>query len=374
MTDLNEFKVAFDAFNGAATARLARQDARLDRIETTLKRPGLDAGPGVKTLSAEAKALRVWARSGDDAELKALSVGSDPEGGYLVPTEMSDHIIRKVFETSPLRKVARVMTTRSDAIEMLLDKDEAGAEWVGESATRSETTAPQFAEVRITAHELHAQVKATQKLLDDADISVEDWLAEKVADKFRRTESTAFISGNGVSKPRGLLDYPTATTTDSTRAWGTVQYVASGSTSGFPTLTGGADDAAPLFDLIYSLKAAYRQEAVWLMNKATVNVVRKMRDDTDQFLWTPGLEAGQPDRLLGYSIIEAEDMPDVASDSFSIAFGNFGAAYTILDRIGQRVLRDPFTAKPFVLFDFTRRIGGAVVNSEAYKLMKFATS
>ena len=153
-----------------------------------------------------------------------------------------------------------------------------------------------------------------------------------------------------------------------------MQYVASGSTSGFPALTGGADDAAPLFDLIYSLKAAYRQDAVWLMNKATVNVVRKMRDDTDQFLWTPGLEAGQPDRLLGYSILEAEDMPDVASDSFSIAFGDFGAAYTILDRIGQRVLRDPFTAKPFVLFDFTRRVGGAVVNSEAYKLMKFATS
>ena len=222
MSDIHEFKQAFDAFNGAATARLAEQDDRLARLETALKRPAM--GGGRKDApTQEAKAFRTFARTGEAQELKALSVGSDPDGGYLVPGELSERIVNKVFETSPMRSVARVMTTASDAIEMLLDKDEAGAAWVGETATRAETTSPQLAEISIPTHELYAQVKATQKLLDDADMAIEEWLAGKVADKFRRTENTGFITGNGESKPRGILDYPTAATADATRAWGTVE-------------------------------------------------------------------------------------------------------------------------------------------------------
>jgi HK97 family phage major capsid protein len=270
--------------------------------------------------------------------------------------------------------LATVVETRRDAVEFLLDKDEAGAEWIAEAAARGETTSPRLAKLRIGVYELHAQIKCTQQLLDDADFTVESWLAGKAADKFARTESTAFVFGNGVGQPRGLLDYATASTDDDARAWGTVQYIASGAAAGFPTLGSGADNPAALFNMIYSLKAAYRADAHWLMNKATVNLVRKMRDSGGQFLWQAGLEAGQPDRLLGYPIAEAEDVPDVAANALAMAFGNFKVAYTVVDRIGQRVLRDPFTAKPFVLFDFTKRVGGDVVNTEAYKVLKIAVS
>ena len=382
MTETPDVKQAVEAlgqavqdFTGTWAERLAAQSQRLDCLETAFSRGERKTQTATESdWSRQSKAFRSWAQNGDDTELKALSVGLDPEGGYLVSPEMSGQIVQRLFETSPIRTLATVVETRRDAIEFLLDKDEAGAEWITETAARGETANPRLAKLRISVFELHAQIKSTQQLLDDADFAVESWLAAKAADKFARTESTAFVLGNGVGQPRGLLDYATASSDDDVRPWGTVQYVASGAAGGFPTLGSGADNPAALFNMVYSLKAAYRAGARGLMNKATVNLVRKMRDSGGQFLWQPGLEAGQPDRLLGYPIVEAEDLPDVAANALAIAFGNFKVAYTVVDRIGQRVLRDPFTAKPFVLFDFTKRVGGDVVNTEAYKILKIAVS
>ena len=378
ITDVREavdrFGAAFRTFKTDTGNRIAsaeaKADARLARIETMLRRSPSGGFGAADNPSAEVKAFRTLLRSGDDMELKALSVGSDPEGGYWVPREVSDQMVKTVFETTPMRQLANIIETSTDALEMIVDKNEAVANWVGETESRAETATPDIARVRIPVHELHAQPKATQKLLDDASINVEQWLSEKVAAKFARTEATAFVSGNGVAQPRGFLDYPTASTGDDTRSWGTLQYVASGAAGAFAS----SDPGDVLFDLIAALKPAYRPGAAWLMNTATASTIRKFKTADGAYIWQTGLQAGQPATLLGFPVMESEDMSDVAADSLSIAFGNWRQGYQIVDRTGIRVLRDPFTAKPFTLFDTTKRVGGDVVNFEAIKLLKMAAS
>ncbi len=302
------------------------------------------------------------------AEFKELSVGSQTEGGYLVNPQISNRIIRTIFETSPIRSVATVESVTSDALEFVVDKDEAAASWAGEKDSRTETDTPDLAMARIPVHEIYAEPHATQKILDDASINIENWLVGKVADKFARAENAAFVTGNGVAKPRGMLDYPAVA--NASWSWGNVGYLATGAAGGF----NATDPGDVLFDVVGALKAGYRTNARWMMNRATVTAIRKFQDGNGNYLWQPGLAAGQPSTLLGYPITEGEDLPDIAANALPLAFGDFAATYTIVDRIGVSVLRDPFTAKPFVKFYTRKRTGGDVVNFESYKVVKIASS
>jgi HK97 family phage major capsid protein len=296
-------------------------------------------------------------------ERKALSVGTDPDGGYVVNPDLSGRIVLKVFESSPMRAYASVQVISSDALEGLFDLNEASSGWVGETDSRPETNTPQLGKWRIPAHELYAKPKATQKLLDDASINMEAWLASKVSEKFARDEANAFVVGNGVNKPRGFLTYSSGTTLP-----GTIERFDTGVNGAFAAAPNGGD---VLINALYGLKQQYRANATWFMNRATLKLTRKLKDSDGAYLWSPGIAAGQPASLLGYPVASFEDMPDPATDSLSIAVGDMREAYQIVDRLGIRTLRDPYSAKPYVEFYTTKRVGGDVVNFEAIKLIEF---
>ena len=322
---------------------------------------------GAKDLDAYKAAFDRYLRKDDRAltpdETKALSVGSDPDGGYVVNPDLSGRIVMKVFETSPMRAYASIQTISTDALEGLFDLEEAASGWVAETETRSETTTPQVGKWRIPVHELYAKPKATQKLLDDAEINMEAWLASKVAEKFARDEANAFVVGNGVGKPRGFLTYADGTTLP-----GTIEQFDTGANGAFASAPGGAD---VLLSALYGLKQVYRANATWYMNRTTTGLVRRLKDSQGEFVWSPGIAAGQPATLLGYPVAAFEDMPDPATGSLSIAVGDMREGYQIVDRIGIRTLRDPYSAKPYVEFYTTKRVGGDVVNFEAIKIINF---
>ncbi len=341
--------------------------SRLDNIEVAYNRPEVGGDNFVKSNAVYgeySKAFRNYLRKGMEGGLealqtKALSVGSDPDGGYLVTPHMSSKIVQSIYETSPMRQLASVETISSDALELIDDHDQAAAGWTSETGAITETSTPILAKRNIPTHELYAQPKATQKLVDDSVIDIEAWLSGKIADIFSRKENTAFVSGNGVGQPRGILTYAAGTN------WGQIQQVNSG--------TNGAVTADALIALFYALKDAYSKRANFLMNRTVVQSVRLLKQaTTNQYLWQPGLAAGVPDTLMGVPVYMASDMPTSATNSLSIAVGDFQAAYQIVDRKGISILRDPFTEKPFVKFYATKRVGGDVINFEAIKLMKFA--
>lgn len=355
VTDEKGDRIDLDAKAADWAGMLARR-----RGETV---PAFDAA-GLDSYKA---AFDRFLRKGEEVmsvdERKALSVGTDPDGGYVVNPDLSGRIVMKVFETSPMRAYASIQVISSDALEGLFDLDEAASGWVGETDSRAETNTPQLGKWRIPTHELYAKPKATQKLLDDASINMEAWLASKVAEKFGRDESNAFVVGNGSNKPRGFLTYGSGTTLP-----GTIEQ--------FPTGSSGAYAAAPnggdvLINALYGLKAQYRANATWFMNRATLTATRKVKDSDGAYLWSPGIAAGQPATLLGYPVASFEDMPDPASNSLSVAVGDMREAYQIVDRLGIRTLRDPYSAKPYVEFYTTKRVGGDVVNFEALKLVRF---
>lgn len=331
---------------------------------------GKDAAVDLDAYRAYKSALNTYMRRGPDAITPdvraALSVGSDPAGGYWVTPDVGGKIVELIYETSPVRQIADVQTIGTDALEGRYDLDEADSGWVGEQGTRSETDTPEVGKWRIEAHEQYAEPKTTQKNLDDSSLDVEGWLARKVADKLSRRENTAFVSGTGVLKPRGFLTYTAGTPSAST--FNVIEQVASGASGAFAA----SDPGDKLIDLVFALKAAYRQNAAFGMSRTTVAEVRKLKDGQDNYLWAPNFSERQGGMLLGYPIVEMEDMPAIAADSLSIVFGDFRAAYQIVDRQGIRVLRDPLTSKGFVKFYTTKRVGGAVVNFEALKIMKFA--
>lgn len=339
---------------------------RIDQIETVFSRPasGMLTKAHSPYESEYKQAFCNYLRKGMDAgleaiESKALSVGSDPDGGYLVTPTISSRIVSIVFESSPLRKIAATETISSDTLEMVEDRDEANAGWTSETGSVSDTDTPTVGKKSIPVHELYAQPKATQKLIDDSAIDIENWIAEKVADVFSRKENTAFISGSGVGQPRGILTYTAGA------SWGEIEQIESGSD--------GAVTADSLIELYYALKEEYATHANFLMNRSTLQSVRLLKEsNTNQYLWQPGLMAGAPDTLLGVPVVQAADMPVPATDSLSVAVGDFSRAYQIVDRTGIRVLRDPFTEKPFVKFYTTKRTGGDVVNFEAIKLLKLS--
>ena len=332
------------------------------------RRRGAVAGSfGAADMDGYKAAFDTFLRKGEEVmgpdERKALSVGTDPDGGYVVNPDLSGRIVMKVFETSPMRAYASVQVISSDALEGLFDLNEASSGWVGETDSRPETNTPQLGKWRIPAHELYAKPKATQKLLDDASINMEAWLASKVSEKFARDEANAFVVGNGVNKPRGFLTFSSGTTLP-----GTIERFDTGVNGAFAAAPNGGD---VLINALYGLKQQYRANATWFMNRATLKLTRKLKDSDGAYLWSPGIAAGQPASLLGYPVASFEDMPDPATDSLSIAVGDMREAYQIVDRLGIRTLRDPYSAKPYVEFYTTKRVGGDVVNFEALKLIEF---
>ncbi len=335
--------------------------SRLSKVETVMSRPNFGNSEIHNPATSEHKqAFCNYLRKGVEDELsflerKALSVGSDPDGGYLVTPHMSANISKTVFETSPMRQIAAVETISSDSLEIIEDNNEAAAGWTTETAAVTETATPEIGKKIIPVHELFAQPKATQKLIDDSSIDIELWLAGKLTEVFSRKENSAFISGDGVGKPRGITTYPSGTAT------GQIEQISSGSAANVT--------ADKLIELYYSLKEEYAVHSTFLMNRATAQQVRLLKDTSNQYIWQPGLAAGAADTLLGLPVMQAADMPAPATDSLSVAVGDFSRAYQIVDRTGVRILRDPYTEKPFVKFYSTKRVGGDVINFEAIKLL-----
>jgi len=357
---------------------MSQLQKRIDALHAAHARPVLErAGTASYGEAGEHKAafLDGYVRKGREGEVaqleqKALNVATPSEGGFAVPEELDQQIERRLRDLSPLRSVASVVQIGSSNYKKLVAKSGPASGWVSETAGRPETDTPTFAEVAPPLGELFANPAATQTMLDDAFFDVESWLAEELSMEFAQKEGAAFVAGDGTDKPEGFLSVPTSTAGDDTRSFGTLQYMPTGADGAFPS----SDPSDVLFDLVHTLKAGYRAGARFVMNAATLNTIRKFKDADGNYLWQPGLAEGQASTLLGFPVLEAEDMPDIAVDSFSLAFGNFQRGYLITDRAGTRVLRDPFSNKPFVHFYTTKRVGGGVVNSDAVKLLKFAAS
>ncbi|MEZ5923907.1 MAG: phage major capsid protein [Hyphomicrobiaceae bacterium] len=303
-----------------------------------------------------------------DLESKALSIGSNPDGGYLVPAEVETTVMQAVKEISPIRAIAGNRQVSSAVYKKPFSTTGFGTGWVGETAARPETTTSTLTELTFPAMELYAMPAATAAILDDAAVNIDEWIADEVRNAFAEQEGNAFILGNGVNKPKGFLDYPKVA--DGSWSWGNIGYQVTGVSGGFAA--SGASDA--LIDLVYSLKAGHRANAHWVMSRSTQSAVRKLKDTEGNYLWQPSAGPGAAPSLMSFPIAEAEDMPDIAADAFAIAFGDFGRGYLVVDRAGIRVLRDPYSAKPYVLFYTTKRVGGGVQDFAAIKLLKFGTA
>jgi HK97 family phage major capsid protein len=301
-------------------------------------------------------------------ELKALSVGSDPAGGFTVLPQIEQTMVELSLLISPIRQVASVTQIGNSALKIPVNMRGATAGWVGETTTRPETTASSFKEIEIPVNEIYCMPAATQSMLDDSFLNVEQWIANEAAMIFAQMEGQAFVSGTGLTKPRGFLTETVVA--DASWAWQKIGYYPSGASGAFDTTL----TFNPIIDIIYGLRGIYRANAVWLANRRTIAAARKLKDSQGHYLWQPAVAAGQPATLGGHAVYDTEDMPDMAADSYSMLFGDMKQFYRIVDRIGIRTLRDPYTSKPYVLFYTTKRVGGAVQNFEAAKLLKFATS
>ena len=360
---------------------VARQDAAeqalgalrgdIDEVKSRLERATRGARPalaGAELVSPELKGfIDGYLRSGRTAELKSVTGATVADGGYAVPREIDALIAAQLKTISPIRAIAQVVQTGTAGYRKLITNSTAASGWVSETGARPETVTSKFNEIVPPTGELYANPSASQAMLDDAAFNLEEWLANEIATEFARAEGGAFVNGTGTNQPKGFLTQPTALTTDATRAFGTLQHVVTGNASGF--------DTAPelrLIDLVHSLRAGHRQGAVFVMNTKTLAAVRKFKAADGTFLWQPGIFENAPARLLGYPVIEAEDMPDVAAGTLPIAFGNFRNGYIIAERKETTILRDPYTNKPYVNFYATKRVGGQVLDSDAIKLLKIS--
>ncbi|MCA3254938.1 MAG: phage major capsid protein [Alphaproteobacteria bacterium] len=377
-----------EKLNKAIDDHQAELKKRLDEMEAKANRLSLGGGAG----DVEAKAAREFgeiigksdfgvenmreykgALDGylrrNEQKLTTLSVGSDPAGGFLVTPDTNGRMVKKIYDSTPMRQLATVVSIGSDALEGPIDNGEVDAAWVGEQQARGQTDAAQLGMWRIPVSELYAYPKVTQKLLEDARINVESWVGDKAIAKFARKEAAAFVSGDGVNKPRGFLSYDFAETADDVRPWGTFQFVKSGGAADF-----AADDPADaLINLIFELKAGYRQNANFLMARRTVGAVRKLKDGQGNYLVDLRLRDGAlVESIFGFAVTDGEDMPAIGANAFPIAFGDFAEAYTIVDRLGIFVVRDNITQPGFVKYHMRKRVGGGATNFEALKLLKMA--
>lgn len=318
--------------------------------------------------SAHAKAFERFFRRGDEAGLDAyfrenpkaaMNVGTPEDGGYTAPTEWDRSIIDKLKIISPMRQIAATQTISGNGFSKLYNDRATASGWVGETAARPETTTAKFAEVKFNTGEIYANPAATQRLLDDSEINLENWLAGEVETEFAFQEGLAFISGNGTDKPKGLLTYTTA----ASHPWGAIPEVKTGKAAEL-TLDG-------LVDLVYDLPSERTPNARFAMNRKTQGAIRKLKDGNGNFIWQPGLQLGQPATVLGHPVTEFAAMPDIAAGAIPIVFGDF-SGYLVIDRTGIRILRDPYTNKPFVQFYTTKRVGGGVVDPTVFRYHKVA--
>ncbi|MEO0370067.1 MAG: phage major capsid protein, partial [Pseudomonadota bacterium] len=363
----------FKGFQSDIFERLQQQEEKMSKIERKsagMMRPAL--ATSAETEAPHQKAFDAYLRSGDDDALrglelegKALGTSVAGDGGYLVDPQTSATIQSVLSSTASIRAIANVVQVEATSYDVLIDHTELGHGWANEASAVAETGTPTIDRITIPLHELSALPKASQRLLDDSAFDIETWLAARIGDKFARAEADAFVNGDGVDKPVGFMTHPTVA--NDSWAWDSIGYVATGVDGDF---SGG--DA--IIDLVYALGAQYRANGTFVMNSKTAGAVRKLKDGDGRFLWSDGLAAGEPARLLGYPVLIAEDMPDVGSDANAIAFGDFSAGYTVAERPDLRVLRDPFSAKPHVLFYATKRVGGDVSDFAAIKVLKFGVS
>lgn len=380
---------------------LNEMKSSLEKLEIRLSRPGLSGGRedrGSPEADAYKSAFLAWVRNPGDPERRMAlqqrakelkgaesKAGRDDDGfetratqvvnstgsagGFALPEQIESAIARLSVDISPIRQISMVRTVGSPDYKELFDVNGAGFEWVGEAGTRSQTNTPDLVEVAPTFGMASAKPQASEEALDDLFFNVEDWLVSSAAEAIAAGEGAAFVAGNGTNKPTGFLAGPAPlATADSSRAFGTLQYIASGQAAALPT------SADVFYDLIYALRARYRANARWVTNKLILAAMRKYKDSSNQYLWQPSLIVSQPDTFMGYPVTEAEDMPAVAANAFPLAFGDFREGYLIADRVGMRITRDEITSPGFVKFYVRRRVGGKLRNTQAIKLLKIAAS
>ena len=367
--------------DGLTNEKLDRISRALDDQKRTVDDLALKAArpqrggvaPRSGAVSEHKAAFEGYMRRGEAPNLrrleeKALSVGIDADGGYLVPEEIEAGVMRALRDASPIRAISGVRQVSANTFKKPFAITGAATGWVAETGTRAQTTSPTLAELAFPTMELYAMPAATPTLLEDAAVNIDEWVAEEVRIAFAEQENTAFVSGDGSNKPKGFLSYTTVA--EASWAWGNIGYLVTGVSGAFPA----SSPADKLIDLVYTLKAGYRTKAHWVISRATQAEIRKIKDGDGNYIWRPGEQAGQGATLMTFPIAETEDMPDIAANSFAIAFGDFGRGYLVVDRVGIRILRDPFSAKPYVLFYTTKRVGGGVQDFNAIKLLKFGTA
>lgn len=354
--------------------------AAFERMEAKANRPGFGEreGKGANADEAEHKeAFRKYMAKGVDQGLSAIeqkslanSTNSGADGGYAVPKVIDSMMEALVVNISPIRQLANVVQTSTGDFHKLVNLKGAGSAVAAETGARAASATPTLADITIQAYDIFANPQATQQMLDDVFFNAEAWLADELAEEFGRQEGALFISGTGTGQPKGLLTPTMAATADSSRAFGTVEYVPTGVSGAFPA----SNPSDILLTLASKVKARYRQNSKWVLNKATLFAIAAFKDSGGRYIFNPIAAPNVPATLLGYEVVEAEDTPTIAAASYSVMFGDFKRAYTVVDRIGTRVIRDPFSNKPYIGFYTTKRVGGSVVNSEAYKTLKFSVS
>jgi HK97 family phage major capsid protein len=350
--------------------------ARIDALSLKANRPQLgyagDVFADASTREHKA-AFDTYVRTGEARTLKqlegkALSAGSGPDGGYLVPVPAERELLRRLAMISPMRGLATVREISGSQLKKAFSTTGPVAGWAGEVASRPQTNSQILADLTFPAMELYAMPSATQTLLDDGAIDIEQWIADEVETVFAEKEGQAFIAGDGIDKPKGILGYTNVA--NSSWTWGNMGYLATGVSGAFAA----ANPSDLLIDLAYAVKGGYRQNGTFVMNRSTQATIRRFKDTQGNYIWQPPASVGANASLMNFPVVEAEDMPAIAANSFSVAFGDFRRGYLVVDRMGVRILRDPYSAKPYVLFYTTKRVGGGVQDFEAIKLLKFGVS
>jgi len=381
-----------DAANERALAALRRENAELQR---RLRRPQIDVRGGNgngSTLNAVQRLHRAavlhYMRTGQETfrgqtlrsiqsqAVRASYGGSGPDGGFLLmPHHETGPLEKLLAERVDMRNHCSVVSISAYTYKENVQTSSGSAKWGDELASSGETDTPKSSALDIPAMDLYAEPRVSADMLEDSAVDMEGLINEGVIDQFSLAEATAFTTGDGVKRPQGFLGLAAANyVADASWSWGKIGYYATSASGAFPTPSASVGSADPLFDLLYGIKAEYAQNGKWMANRPTIGKCRQLKDVEGRYAWSEGnLVTGQPATLVGHEIVWNAQMPNIGADKFALAFADWKRAYKIVDRVGITVLRDPFTAKPMVIFFTRKRVGGAVRNFEAIKLLKFGS-